>query len=50
MFLFSGLGASASPGHLPGAGALGGPRGMVQGGVGGGFRVGNTCTPMADSC
>ena len=37
--------------RMLGSGALGWPRGMVQGGdVGGGFRMGNTCTPMADSC
>jgi len=34
-----------------GAGALGRPRGMVQGGRReGGFRMGNTCIPVADSC
>ena len=36
-----------------GAGALGRPRGMVRGGrreEGGGFRMGNTCIPVADSC
>jgi len=34
-----------------GAGALGWPRGMVWGGRWeGGFRMGNTCTPVADSC
>ena len=33
-----------------GAGALGRPRGMGWGEVGGGFRMGNTCTPVADSC
>ena len=32
-----------------GGGALGQPRGMVWE-VGGGFRIGNTCTPVADSC
>ena len=35
-----------------GAGALGRPRGMVRGGEreeGGGFRIGNTCIPVADS-
>ena len=35
-----------------GAGALGPPRGMVCGGKreeGGGFRMGNTCIPVADS-
>jgi len=35
-----------------GAGALGRPRGMVWGGRredGGGFRMGNTCIPVADS-
>ena len=34
------------------AGALGRPRGMVWGGEreeGGGFRMGNTCIPVADS-
>ena len=41
--------------RMLGAGALGWPRGMVQGGkwaVGRGvvFRMGNMCTPMADSC
>ena len=34
-----------------GAGALGWSRGMVWGGKWeGGFRIGNTCTPMADAC
>ena len=34
-----------------GAGALGWPRGMGRGGRWeGGFRMGNTCTPEADSC
>ena len=34
-----------------GAGALGWPREMVMGRkVGGGFRIGNSCTHMADSC
>ena len=36
-----------------GAGALGRPRGMVLGGrreEGGGFRMGNTCIPVVDSC
>ena len=34
-----------------GAGALGWPRGMVREGDGRGeFRIGNTCTPVADSC
>ena len=33
------------------AGALGWPRGDGMGReVGGGFRIGNTCTPVADSC
>ena len=32
------------------AGALGWPRGMGWWEMGGGFRMGNTCTPMADSC
>ena len=33
------------------AGALGWPRGMVLGGRWeGGFRMGNTCAPLADSC
>ena len=35
-----------------GAGALGRPRGMVWGGgreEGGGFKMGNTCIPVADS-
>ena len=34
-----------------GAGALGCPREMVWGGreVGGGFRMGSMCTPVADS-
>ena len=33
------------------AGALGRPRGMIRGaGRGGGFRMGNTCIPVADSC
>ena len=34
-----------------GAGALRRPRGRVWGGEeGGGFRMGNMCTPVADSC
>ena len=33
-----------------GAGALGWPRGMGWWEMGGGFRMGNTCTPVADSC
>ena len=33
-----------------GAGALGRPRGMVWGGMGGGFGMGNTCIPVVDSC
>ena len=33
-----------------GAGALGRPRGMVQGGRRGVFRMGNTCIPVVDSC
>ena len=36
-----------------GAGALGQPRGMVRGGrreKGGGFRMGNTCILVVDSC
>ena len=33
----------------PKAGALGQPRGMGREG-GGGFRMGDTCVPMADSC
>ena len=33
-----------------GAGALGRPRGMDWEGGGGGFRMGNTCKSMADSC
>ena len=33
-----------------GAGALGWPRGMGGREVGRGFRMGNTCTPAADSC
>ena len=35
------------------AGALGRPRGMIRGGrreEGGGFRMGNTGIPVADSC
>ena len=40
-----------APYRMLGAGALGWPRGMVWGcKVGGGFRMGNTCTPVADSC
>ena len=48
----------ASPGSMHarywmlGAGALGRPRGRVWGGrreEGGGFRMGNTCIPVADS-
>ena len=37
--------------RMLGAGALRQPRGMVQGGKReGGFRMGNTCIPLADSC
>ena len=36
--------------RMLGAGALGRPRGMVRGGSGEGFRMGNTCIPVADSC
>ena len=37
--------------RMLGSGALGWPRGMVWGGKWtGGFRMGNTCTPVADSC
>ena len=31
-------------------GALGWPRRMIWGGMWEGFRMGNTCTPVADSC
>ena len=42
----------ASPGYrMLGAGALRRPRGMVQGGRWeGGFRMGNMCIPVVDSC
>ena len=33
--------------RMLGAGALGQPRGMVLGGK---FRMGNTCTPVVDTC
>ena len=33
-----------------GAGALGRPRGWYGEEEGGGFRIGNTCIPVADSC
>ena len=37
--------------RMLGAGGLGWPRGMIQGGMWeGGFRMGNMCIPMADSC
>ena len=39
--------------HLLKRGALGRPRGMVRGGrreEGGGFRMGNTCIPVVNSC
>ena len=37
--------------RMLGAGALGWPRGMVWGGRWeGGFKIGNTCTPVAGSC
>ena len=44
----------ASPGSMQDTGSLGlvhwdDPDGMRRE-VGGGFRIGNTCTPMADSC
>ena len=38
----------ASPGSMHDAGCLGLVHGERE--VGGGFRMGNTCTPMADSC
>ena len=46
----------ASPGSMQDTGSLGlvhwdGPKGMVWGGKWeGGFRMGNTCTPVAYSC
>ena len=46
----------ASPGSMHDTGCLGlvhwdDPEGWCVGaGVGGGFRIGNTCTPVADSC
>ena len=45
----------ASPGLIQDTGAWGWCTGMTQRGgmgrqVGGGFRIGNTCTPVADSC
>ena len=43
----------SSPGSMHDTGclgALGRPRGMVWKEVGGGFRMGNTCIPVADSC
>ena len=44
----------ASPGSMQDTGSLGlvhwdDPEGWY-GEVGGGFRIGNTCTPMADAC
>ena len=44
----------ASLGSMQGAGCLGlvhwdDPEGWCEGEVGGGFRIGHTCTPMADS-
>ena len=45
----------ASPGSIHDTGCLGWCTGMTQRDgtgreVGGGFRMGNTCTPMVDSC
>ena len=45
----------ASPGSMNNPGCLGGCTGMTQRvgtgrEVGGGYRMGNTCTPVADSC
>ena len=45
----------ASPGSMQDTGSLGLVTGMTQRDgmgreVGGGFRIGNTCTPVADSC
>ena len=45
----------ASPGSMPDTGSLGlmhwdDPEGWYGDGGGRGFRMGNTCSPMADSC
>ena len=45
----------ASPGSMHDTGSLGlvhwdDPEGWYGSEVGGGFRMGNTCTPVADSC
>ena len=45
----------ASPGSMQDTGCLGlvhwdDPEGWTGREVGGGFRMGNTCTPLADSC
>ena len=45
----------ASPGSMQDTGSVGWGTGMTQREgmgreVGGGFRIGNTCTPVADSC
>ena len=45
----------ANPGSMQDTGCLGLVTGMTQRDgmgrkVGGGFRIGNTCTPVADSC
>ena len=45
----------ASPGSMQDTGCLGlvhwdDPEGWYEEGVGGGFRMGNTCTPVAGSC
>ena len=45
----------ASPGSMQDTGCLGlvhwdDPEGWYEEGVGGGFRMGNTCTPVVDSC
>ena len=39
-----------SPGWMHETSARGWCTGMTQKEVGGGFRMGNTCTPVADSC
>ena len=46
---------TASPGSMHGTGRSGpvhwdDPEGWMGREVGGGFRMGNACTPMADSC
>ena len=53
--IISNMKRTTSPGSMPDIGCLGWCTGMTQRDgtgreVGGGFRMGNMCTPVADSC